>query len=138
MEGYVIDAYAWIEYFRGSELGEEFLEYIIQGDRNITHTITLGELRNAYSRPDDNLNEDSFYEDLEVVKLHSEVITELNENVAIEAGEIRATIGIKGISLIDCILIALARKYGLKVLSGDKHFKYMDDVIYIGEEENGL
>lgn len=69
-----------------------------------------------------------------MVKLHSEIITELDEKVAIEAGEIRATIGIKGISLVDCILIALARKYGLKLLSGDKHFKNMDDAIYIGEE----
>ena len=138
MEGYVIDTYAWVELFRGSDLGKKFRDYIVQGEGNITHTIALAELRNTYMRQDNDLDKDSFHEDLGVVRLHSEIITELDETIAIWAGEIRATIGIRDISLVDCILIALARKYGLKVLSGDKHFRNMDDAIYIGGEENGI
>ena len=40
---YVIDSYAWIEYFRGSEQGKSAKEYIESMD-SVTSSITIAEL----------------------------------------------------------------------------------------------
>jgi len=62
-----------------------------------------------------------FDHDLQLLKTKSS-IQPLYEDTAKLAGEIRASIAVTGIGIVDCILIALARQTGMKVLTGDKHF----------------
>ncbi len=46
---YVIDSYAWIEYFRGTESGRKTRKYI-ESDSATTSALTLAELKEKYLR----------------------------------------------------------------------------------------
>ena len=125
---YIIDTYAWIEYFRGTETGDRIQSKIDIGG-NITPTIVLGELKKKYVEEDI----EGFDEDLRFIKSKSEILP-LDEQTAINAGEIRSTIGISGIGIVDCILIALSRQLNVKVLTGDSHFQNLDEAEFIENE----
>jgi len=124
---YIIDTYAWVEYFKGTVIGRR-IKGIIERGENITPTIVLAELKKKFT----DWNRTDFDEKLSFIKLNSEVIP-LDEDVAILSGEIRATINIKNIGLVDCILIAMSRIYGFKVLTGDLHFKDLNEAKYLGD-----
>ncbi|MDG7014054.1 MAG: hypothetical protein JRN11_01445 [Nitrososphaerota archaeon] len=46
---YVIDSYAWIEYFKGTRSGTVVRPYV-EGDRAATSTVSLAELKEKYLR----------------------------------------------------------------------------------------
>jgi predicted nucleic acid-binding protein len=116
LPAYVVDTYAWIDYFRG--VSSEKLKTIIDTGGNITPTIVLAELKRKYVA-EGLVN---FTGDLDYIKRKSDII-ELDENTAILAGEIRGAGPPQiGMGLVDCILLAFARTRGSKVLTGDKHF----------------
>jgi predicted nucleic acid-binding protein len=77
MPNYIIDTYAWIEYFRGTENGVKIKEKI-DADGNITPTIVLAELKKKY------VGEGvcGFDEDLRFIKNKSIVIP-LDEHTAL-------------------------------------------------------
>ena len=57
---------------------------------------------------------------------------DLDEQTAILAGEIRAQKPVPNMGLVDCILLALARVYSVKVLTGDEHFRTLNEAEFIG------
>lgn len=130
--GLVIDTSAWIEVFRESEIGEMILEHIKLSDKNVTPTIVLAEMRSAYFRRD-YLDSESFYDDLEIVKRLSDIVNEIDERVAISAGDKYAKIHTakNDISHIDCILWMLAEDFECKVISTDRHFENCPVAIYL-------
>lgn len=128
MSEYIIDTYAWIEYLRGTEIGDRIRSKIDVGE-NITPTIVLGELKKKYV--EENL--EGFTEDLKIIKTKSRILP-LDEQTAINAGEIRATINVSGIGIVDCILIALSRQLNFKVLTGDPHFQNLSEAEFIENE----
>lgn len=71
-----------------------------------------------------------FDQDITLLKTKSS-IEPLYEETARLAGEIRATISVNGIGIVDCILIAMARQTGMKVLTGDKHFAGLPEATMI-------
>lgn len=125
---YVIDTYAWIEYFRGSELGKE-VKPIIDNGGNITPTIVLAEMKKRFVE----WKRDDFEEKLGFIKSKTEILP-LDEETAILSGEIRATIGIESMGLVDCILLAVARTYGAKVLTSDEHFRHLEEAEFLEGE----
>jgi len=131
--GYVIDTSAWFEFFRGeSEQGEKTRNILLSQstkERIFTPAIILGEMRNIYINK--NYDEERFIEDLVIIENLSKIIN-INKEIAIRAGELRGTIKVKKISLIDCILIAVGEKYNCKVVSTDKHFKSLENCIWLG------
>jgi predicted nucleic acid-binding protein len=118
MAGYIIDTYAWVEYFRGSITSRA--RWLIESGGNQTPTIVLAELKHKYTKEDLA----DFETDLDFIKSKS-IIVPLDEVTAIMAGKIRATIDVKGIGIVDCILLALARNTENKLLTGDIHLKGM-------------
>ena len=54
---YVIDSYAWIEYFRGTHQGSKAREYIENMDC-VTSSITIAELSEKYKREGKLFDED--------------------------------------------------------------------------------
>ncbi len=58
------------------------------------------------------------------------LVVPVTEPVAILAGEFRLE-GFKG-GIADCIILATARSGGHRVVTGDAHFKGLDDAIFIG------
>lgn len=131
--GYAIDTSAWIEFFRGvSEQGEKtrnILLYQSTKERIFTPAIILGEMRKKYL--EFNYDDERFNEDLGTIENLSRIIN-INKEIAIRAGELRAIIEVKSISLIDCILIAVGEKYNCKVVSTDKHFNSLENCIWLG------
>ena len=134
--GLVIDTSAWIEVFRASEVGKVVLDYIKSSDKNLTPTIVLAEMRSAYWRRP-FLDSESFYDDLERVKRLSDIVNEIDERIAISAGDKYAKIHTakNDISHIDCILWILAEDFEYKVISTDGHFKDCPVAIYFDKEK---
>jgi predicted nucleic acid-binding protein len=126
--GLVIDTSAWIEFFRASQKGGEVKNQITMHNEILTPTIVLAEMRHSYVR--DGLSDDDFRQDLMLIKKLS-VIVDLDEETAIAAGYKRATIGVRGISYQDCILIETAEKFSFKVISTDPHFKNIPNALYL-------
>ena len=58
-------------------------------------------------------------------------IDDIDEETSIRAGEIRAHSDKKGISLVDCIQLALSEKFHYRVVSTDGHFEGDDRAVYI-------
>jgi len=124
---YVIDSYAWIEYFRGSPLGDKAKEYIESGDA-ATATITLAELRAKYLREGWSF----FQEDLAFISSKTTIVP-LEKELAVEAGrlhhELRKTV--KDWSFSDSIVLATARAAAAGVVTGDRHFQGLKGTILL-------
>jgi len=124
---YVIDSYAWIEYFRGTEAGSHVRPYI-EGDSAATSTLTIAELKEKYLREKWR----SFEEDLDFIAART-ALTTVDRSIAVMAGEInhkRKQIK-RDWGMADSIVLATARTVSAKVVTGDPHFEGLSDVILI-------
>lgn len=121
---YAIDSYAWVEYFRGTEEGAAAKEYIEQKS-NATCSITIAELAEKYKKE----NKD-FSEDYEFIVSKSEII-DLSSDIALAAGEINFDNKkkIKNWGMSDSIILATARMSNAKVVTGDEHFRNLNEVM---------
>jgi predicted nucleic acid-binding protein len=124
---YVVDSYAWIEYFRGSEAGKRARGFI-EGGKAATATITVAELREKYTRE----GWPYFDEDLLFIMSLTTVVN-LTKDIAVIAGEINAAMKakVKRWGMADSITLATAQVAKAKVITGDKHFKGLKQAILI-------
>jgi len=123
----VVDSFAWVEYFRGSSLGEE-VERLLRSRRCATPTIVLAELSDKYYR--DGIQ--GLSTDLDEVDALSSLIT-LDRELAEAAGRIKveARKTMKDFPLSDGIVYATAESLGAEVLTGDPHFRGRSRVIFL-------
>ena len=125
---YVLDSFAWVEYFRGSKKGEVVRGCLEEGNC-ITPTIVLAELSDVYGR-----EKNRFWErDLEFI-ISKTTLVDLTQEIASNAGKIKNDIRKEQqptFGLADAIVLATARKLGAKVLTGDQHFKKISDAMLI-------
>lgn len=121
---YVIDSYAWVEYFRGTREGAAAKEYI-EKKINATCSITIAELAEKYRR--DNKE---FSEDYNFIVSKSEIIDLTNE-IALAAGEINFENKkkIKNWGMSDSIILSTARMFNAKVVTGDGHFRNLNQIM---------
>jgi len=118
LESYVIDSFAWFEYFAGSEAGMKARPYIESG-KGITPTIVVAELSEKYRR--DNI---PFAQDLEFILVKTRIIP-LDTTIAQKAGSLsfeRKRV-VRRWGLADSIVLATARECRAKVVTGDEHFR---------------
>jgi len=125
----VVDSYAWIEYFRGSGKGRK-ARPIIEGGKTCTPTIVMAELSSKYHRE----SPEQWAEVYDFI-ISTSAVVELTLQTATEAGKTRNEMRKhkKGFGMADAIILATARTYGCRVLSGDRHFKGLPEAIYIGD-----
>jgi len=137
-----MDTSAWIEYFRGSQEGEQIKDYLFPEPTEIAHTVTptlvLTEMRSAYIR---NGKEEQFSDDLVKIHMFSKIEDVLEETLSINAGTKHGKTHSRQnqISYVDSILWEIAKASDMKVLSTDKHFEDCHHAIYIkkeGDNEN--
>ena len=123
---YVIDSFAWIEYFVGSKAGELAKKYIESGE-SITPTIVIAELSAKYAR----LKQD-FAPKLRFIVLKSRAVA-LDEDTATLAGTINVErkTKVNRWGLADSIILATARLEKTNVVTGDQHFKDLKESILI-------
>ena len=124
---YVIDSYAWIEYFRGTEQGKKAQSYV-ESESAATSVLTLAELKEKYLRE----KWASFDEDLSFITARTS-LTQVDRQTALLAGEInhKRKTAQKGWGMADSIILATARSASAKVVTGDKHFTGLPDAILL-------
>ena len=125
---YVIDAYAWIEYFIESSQGKKVKEAVESQDNEIfTSIITIAEVSSIGVRE----KRDVELGNKSILSLSS--IYFINLELAKEAGILHAEIRkkIKDFGLADVFVLLTARKLNAKILTGDPHFKRFKEAILI-------
>jgi predicted nucleic acid-binding protein len=130
---YVIDAYAWIEYFKASEYGETARKYV-EGKYSATPTIVVSEVSRKLQREIEvgNETQEGRLKRLEFMRATSQIV-DLDFEIAAEAGRIDVEMKKKarGWGLADSIVLCTARNAKGKVVTGDEHFRETDEVIFI-------
>ncbi|MEM2729812.1 MAG: type II toxin-antitoxin system VapC family toxin [Candidatus Korarchaeum sp.] len=133
----VLDTYGWVEIFIGSEDGERVRRIVEESEEVYTPTIVLAEVARKYLR--EGFGEDEILERLDVIDYSSEVVP-IDKRIALEAAKCYLELTerakrekLRDPSLFDAIILATARVLGAKLLSGDEHFKGMDEVIWVSE-----
>ena len=125
---YVIDSYAWIEYFRGSEEGIKFGKTIDAEENEVfSSIITVSEVCSVFIR--ENRNPEIAYKSM----IDLSTLYFINPEMAKEAGILHAEIRkkIKDFGLADAIVLLTARKLGAKIVTGDPHFKSFKEAVLV-------
>lgn len=128
MGTFVIDAYAWVEYFNGTALGEK-VRVIVENQQNkiVTNIVTLAELSSSYYRG--GLNFDAEEKSL----LSLSTLYHLDASFAVEAGRLHAELRKtrKHIGLADTFVLLTARKCTATIVTGDEDFRGLKEVLMI-------
>jgi len=127
---YVIDSYAWLEYFMGTVAGEKAREIIESSEHEkLTPTICLSEIYAKILKVE-GLERAEFQRVF--IKMRSALVP-LNEEIAVDSAKIDIEIKrkIKGWGLADSIVLSTARLKKAKVVTGDEHFKDLEETVYI-------
>jgi PIN domain nuclease of toxin-antitoxin system len=126
---YVIDSYAWIEYFMGTKAGGK-VKPIIEGlEEKITPTICLAEV---YAKTTKVESEELAEKQRTFIKERS-ALASLDETIAVESAKIDVTMKqkIKGWGLADSIVYATGLMKKAEIVTGDKHFQNLKNVFFI-------
>ena len=129
MSKYVIDAYAWIEYLRGSRAGEKVRAVFEEENSEIyTCAVTIAEVISKTAREG---------QDVEVaygVLLNNSQVVNVDEEVSRRAGLLHAEMRKieRDFGLADAYVLVTARKLRSKVLTGDPHFRGVKEAVLIG------
>ncbi len=130
---YIIDTSAWIEYFKASEMGEAAKEFI-ESEHSVTPTIVVSEISRKLRKDIDLGNEtrEGRLRRLEFIRSTSRIL-DLDFEIALEAGEINEDLKAeaKGWGLADSIVFCTARSLKGKVITGDEHFRRLDNVVFV-------
>ena len=133
----VIDTYAWIEIFIGSESGKKVKEILQKAEEAYTPDVVVAEIARKYLR--EGMEERAIHQRLTTIEETSE-ITPVDKNIAIESARCylelaeRAGTGkLKTPSLFDAIVLATARIFDAKLVTGDEHFKGINGILWVGE-----
>ena len=126
---YIIDSYAWVEYFNGSKKGE-ILKKLFLEEKNKFFTVEccLAEINGWAIK-----NKQDFDNLITIIKTNSDILT-INEECWILAGEERAKQREKqkDFGLIDSMILVKQKELKCKIITGDLHFKELKDIIFLG------
>lgn len=128
MTRFVIDAFAWVEYFDGTERGLKVRKIIEDKENEIfTSFVTFAEVVSKAKRREIDIRE--------IVSALSGLSTmpEINKSISIETGLFHAEIkkSEKNFGLADAFVVIAARKLNAKILTGDPHFKNIKEAVMI-------
>ena len=130
----VLDSYAWVEYFLGSEAGKIVKEYL-NIEEAVTPSIVLAEIARKYLR--EQIDEKEVVRRLEFVSANS-IIAEIDVDLSVAAAKAYLEIlekaereKLKKPGLTDGIVFAIGKTLGAKIITGDEHFKRLTEVIFI-------
>jgi len=132
---YVIDAYAWIEYFRASKFGEVAKRYI-ESEGSATPTIVVSEISRKLLKEIElgDETQEGRLKRLEFVRATTQIV-DLDFEIAAKAGEIDLEMKKKrrGWGLADSIIMCTARVAKGNVITGDEHFRGLEEAVFIKE-----
>ena len=131
----VFDSYAWVEYFIGSRQGAITKEHLESKEPIVTPGIVLAEIARKYLR--ESIVDEETKKRLYFIAAQSE-IKGIDADLAMAAakawGELTKKAKKRRLgkpSLTDGIVLALARRYGGKVLTGDEHLAGLTEIVML-------
>lgn len=128
MTRFVVDSWAWIEYFKASSKGFK-AKNIIENDQNeiFVPSVVISEVISSTRRQ--NMNH---IEAAKVILALSSIVDVTKEEL-VDIGILHAEMRekIKDFGLGDSFVLFSARKINAKILTGDPHFKNMKEAIMI-------
>ena len=130
---FVIDTYAWIEYFRASLAGGESKQYI-EGEGSASPIMVVAEVSRKLLREIEAGNEtrEGRSQRVEFIRASSQIL-DLSFDMAVAAGELDVEMKkkVRGWGLVDSIILTVARSANAKVVTGDEHFRGLREAIFI-------
>jgi predicted nucleic acid-binding protein len=125
---YIIDAWGWIEYFRGTQHGAKLNDLLENPATEIyTCAITVAEIISKTAREGQDV--EAAYD---MIISNSKII-KLDEQLSKQAGllhfKMRQTS--KDFRIADAFILAAANKLETKIITGDPHFKGVKNAIMI-------
>jgi predicted nucleic acid-binding protein len=131
----VVDTYAWVELFIGSEKGLIVKENLGSAEEVYTPDIVLAELARKYRRKGVEASE--VEERLSKISVknynHEKKIATKAAEVDCLLREKAKKMGLREPSLIDAIVLATAKSLNANLITGDRHFKEEPETIWIGD-----
>lgn len=128
MNKYIIDAWAWIEYFRGTQHGAKLNDLLENPATEIyTCAITVAEIISKTAREGQDV--ETAYD---MIISNSKII-KLDEQLSKQAGllHFRMRQTSKDFGIADAFILAAANKLETKIITGDPHFKGVKNAIMI-------
>ncbi|HLC86231.1 MAG TPA: PIN domain-containing protein [Candidatus Nanoarchaeia archaeon] len=120
IETYFFDTYAFYEIIEGNKDYEKYNEVSI-----VTTKMNLMELHYGLLIKRGKEEADKIYYRL------LKFAIDIEDNIIILANEFRASMKKRKLSYIDCLGYVIARSNNIKFLTGDKEFKYLENVEFI-------
>lgn len=131
----VVDSFAWLEIFLGTDKGRVATKFIDDADEVCTPDVVLAEIARKYAR--EGADKRIVEQRLDAIAEVSRII-QIDRDVALECGsaflDLRQEAKKKGPrdpSLFDAIILGSTRSIGAKVLTGDPHFKDCRETIWL-------
>ena len=129
----MIDTYAWVEYLIGSRIGSKAKDFIETG-RALTPSIVLVELRKWFLREIEagRRSEREMQLHFHFIESATEVVP-LDTSLALKAGETDFLMKkrIRNWPIADSVIYATARSRAAQVITGDPHFRGLEEVRFI-------
>jgi predicted nucleic acid-binding protein len=125
---YIVDAWAWIEYFRGSEYGAKLNDILEDPTTEVyTCAITVAEVFSKTAR--DGRDVEAAYDML----LSNAQVIKIDEQASKQAGLLHSKIRQtrKDFGIADAFILAAAGKLKAKIVTGDPHFQGLENTIMI-------
>ncbi len=125
---YLLDSYAWVEYFMGSGKGEKVrVLFAAEGNEFLTAECCLAEIKGW------SLRENRPFEQLfRIIRANSRIVAVTEHDwidAAQERHEQRKTQPDFG--LIDAVLLVKQKEFNGTIVSGDRHFEKLKGVVFL-------
>ena len=115
----LLDSFAWIEYFMGSERGAKVRGYVEGYEPLYIPSVCLSEIKSRYLR--DKKDPTTRIEMI----VERRFIVPLDKEIALLAAEVKQD---HKLHTIDAIIYATAQHKGLTLVTGDQHFRGIRNV----------
>jgi len=116
----LIDTYAWVEFFRGTERGKAARK-TLKAEKCYISVVTVAELVEWCLKNDLGARIEEYAREI----ARSSVLLGLDEQIAMLAGKVNydRKKTARGWGMMDSLILATAVSYNLNILTGDSHFR---------------
>ncbi|MEK6973604.1 MAG: type II toxin-antitoxin system VapC family toxin [archaeon] len=123
----LVDSYGWIEYFTNGPLADKYAKYIEKANKK-EYLVSSVILYEVYKKIRATKNEQIALEAVAQIMQYNTVI-DLNGSIALEAADLTVKYGL---GFIDATIKATAESNDAVLVTSDKHFKGLNNVILLG------
>ena len=120
----LIDSWAWIEYFRGSEKGKKIIPYLESDTEIVVSALNIAEVYHTTLKKKGKQTAKS---QKDAIQKRCRIV-DVDADIAVRGAEIKLK---KKWGLADAIILATAEIEKARLVTGDPHFKGMENVEFM-------